>query len=188
MTMKNPIEKYTPFIERLSAAIELLILRVLADDPVEYKNLGEKIDAIMSIIRQHVVEPDAEYSRGYDVGYLQATQGMLERRQSGEIARDDAYAKWYFGDDGVITDDAATESMEKAFHAGWNARQPMREIAWVPDIDVEIAIAEALQLIPRATTYEDKGNPVLHYLKKQGYRIFKSSEIQGEKPEFLHED
>lgn len=41
----------------------------------------------------------------------------------------------------------------------------------VDDLDVEIAIAEAIQLIPNGTTYEEKGTPVLAYLKKHGWKI-----------------
>jgi hypothetical protein len=39
------------------------------------------------------------------------------------------------------------------------------------DIDVEIAIAEAVQLMPPRTTYEEKGVPILKYLKKHGYVV-----------------
>lgn len=66
-----------------------------------------------------------------------------------------------------------TYLMWLAWQAAWNERATMRESGEVPDIDVEIAIAEAIQLIPARTTYEDKGSPVLHYLKKHGYRVFK---------------
>lgn len=48
---------------------------------------------------------------------------------------------------------------------------PERESVAVEDVDVEIAIAEAIHLIPKGTTYEDTGTPVLEYLKKCGFRI-----------------
>ena len=41
----------------------------------------------------------------------------------------------------------------------------------VEDIDVEIAIAEAIQLMPPRITYEEKGVPILDYLKKHGWSV-----------------
>jgi hypothetical protein len=54
-------------------------------------------------------------------------------------------------------------------------RAPERESIDVADIDAEIAIAEAIQLMPRDTAYEDKGEPVLKYLNRLGYRIVDGS-------------
>ena len=47
---------------------------------------------------------------------------------------------------------------------------------WIPvdNIDVEIAIAEAIQLIPNNMTYEEKGVPILKYLEKLGYRVMQA--------------
>lgn len=67
------------------------------------------------------------------------------------------------------------------FWKGWSEYEEAAEavLAALPleqeaeDIDVEIAIAEAIQLMPRDTAYEEKGVPVLQYLKWLGYRIVK---------------
>lgn len=55
----------------------------------------------------------------------------------------------------------------------------------VEDIDVEIAIAEAIQLMPPKTTYEDKGTPVLAYLKKMGWKVMEYSSAKKERDEWL---
>ncbi len=53
---------------------------------------------------------------------------------------------------------------------------PKREYVEVPDEDVEVAIAEAIALIPKKTDYCETGIPVLKELKKYGWRIIKDIE------------
>ncbi len=55
----------------------------------------------------------------------------------------------------------------------------------VDDIDVEIAIAEAIQLMPPRTTYEEKGVPVLAYLKKYGWKIMEEKSTKDERDAIL---
>lgn len=55
----------------------------------------------------------------------------------------------------------------------------------VDDIDVEIAIAEAIQLMPPRTTYEEKGVPVLAYLKKMGWKVMEPNAAVKEREEWL---
>lgn len=51
------------------------------------------------------------------------------------------------------------------------ARVMKRELVAVDDIDVEIAIAEAIAVLPPRMVYHDKGEPVLAYLKKHGWVV-----------------
>lgn len=55
----------------------------------------------------------------------------------------------------------------------------------VDDLDVEIAIAEAIQLLPPRTCYEDKGTPVLAYLKKMGWKVMEEKSAKAERDEWL---
>jgi len=66
----------------------------------------------------------------------------------------------------------------------WNTRPTTPAPEAVEDIDVEIAIAEAIQLMPRDHAYEDKGGPVLKYLKQLGYSVVKTTPPKtGDQPE-----
>jgi hypothetical protein len=55
-------------------------------------------------------------------------------------------------------------------------REQKREAGWVPvdDMDIEIAIVEAIQPMSPKTAYEEKGIPVLAYLKQHGYIVMQS--------------
>ena len=52
---------------------------------------------------------------------------------------------------------------------------------------VEIAIAEAIALMPVRTCYEDKGTPVLAYLKKMGWHIVEEKSVKDERDKWLAE-
>ena len=75
--------------------------------------------------------------------------------------------------------DRARAALTKTSPTGKEPKAPEQDIVEVPDIDVEIAIAEAIQLLPRDHAYEDKGVPVLRYLKNLGYRV---TQIEGQEP------
>lgn len=55
----------------------------------------------------------------------------------------------------------------------------------VDDIDVEIAIAEAIAVLPPRTVYDEKGVPILAYLKKHGWKVMEPSSAKKERDDWL---
>lgn len=76
------------------------------------------------------------------------------------------------------------EEWEAAYHGLFAQLNPVmeenarlkRELVEVPDEDVEIAIAEAIAVMPSRTDYCEKGIPILKDLKKRGYVVMQKSE------------
>ena len=58
----------------------------------------------------------------------------------------------------------------------------------VEDIDVEIAIAEAIAIMNPRMVYTDKGEPVLAYLKKHGWKVMEPSAAKKERDEWLKQN
>lgn len=55
----------------------------------------------------------------------------------------------------------------------------------VDDIDVEIAIAEAIAVMNPRMVYTDKGEPVLAYLKKHGWKVMEEKSAKVDRDNCL---
>jgi hypothetical protein len=59
-------------------------------------------------------------------------------------------------------------------NARYELAQPEAELVAVEDIDVEVAIAEAIAVMDSKTDYCETGVPVLKYLKHHGWVVMQS--------------
>lgn len=146
------------------------------DEPNTIKFLKEIRAHIEQGGFQNAIDVLKDYGKNYAAYALATVEAAKEAGQPVDYSDFEAWAqsenmclpieKDYRG---IYTDNDTAWAL-----LGWEgALATKRESVAVEDIDVEIAIAEAIQLIPNGTTYEDKGTPVLQYLKKCGFKITK---------------